>query len=312
MTLKEQLYVCTVARCKTISKASEELHISQPALSIYISNLEKYLNTKLFKRTGKEFQLTYAGEEYVKRAEKMLEMKQEFDQLLQDIHQQYNGRIRVGIQHRRAVALLPGIMEAFMKEYPDIDLEIIEGIHSELVDLYEKEKIDLFIGVFKDELTDAQYTTIGHEQILVALPADHPANAFAYAGEDRQDPFLHLDISHLNRETFLLPYKKQSLRTSVDRILEECHITPRRIIELTYFETIMALVERGIGIGFNREGYISSMIPNRNLHYYRIGENAYSSRIVVAYNRKKVFPDYFHRFVEITIAEAGKQRIENS
>ncbi|MCI8663323.1 MAG: LysR family transcriptional regulator [Hungatella sp.] len=57
MTLKEQLYVCTLARCQTITKASEELCISQPALSTYISNLEKILGTRLFQRTGKIVQL---------------------------------------------------------------------------------------------------------------------------------------------------------------------------------------------------------------------------------------------------------------
>ena len=57
MTLKEQLYVCTLARCQTITKASEELCISQPALSTYISNLEKILGTRLVQLTGKIVQL---------------------------------------------------------------------------------------------------------------------------------------------------------------------------------------------------------------------------------------------------------------
>lgn len=55
----------------------------QPALSSYISNLEKYLGVKLFDRTGKRFVLTAIGEEYVKRAEVMLQMKAEFDELLE-------------------------------------------------------------------------------------------------------------------------------------------------------------------------------------------------------------------------------------
>ena len=107
MTLKEQLYVCTLARCKTITKASEELFISQPALSVYISSLEKYLKVKLFVRTGKEFVLTRAGEEYVKRALKMLEMKDEFDQIIKELNCSYTHQLRVGIQHRRAVGLIP-------------------------------------------------------------------------------------------------------------------------------------------------------------------------------------------------------------
>lgn len=302
MTLKEQLYVCTLARCKTISKASEELFISQPALSVYISNLEKYLNTKLFVRTGKEFVLTYAGEEYVKRATKMLEMKQEFDQLIQEINRDYTGRIRIGIQHRRAVSLLPKIMPVFMKEYPDVELEIVEGIHAELVEMYEKNKIDLFVGVFKDELMDAEYQTIANEQVLVVLPPDHPANAYAYALEKEPGPYLHLDMRYLDHETFILPTKAQSLRISIDRIMEEYQIVPGKVIELTYFETILALIESGIGIGFNREGYVSTMRNTLNVRYYRIGDNAYTSRIVVGWRRRKL-PEYTRRLVEIIVEQ---------
>ena len=62
MNLKEQEYVCALAENGTITAAAKELFISQPALSIYINNLEKSLGVQLFERVGKQFILTYAGE----------------------------------------------------------------------------------------------------------------------------------------------------------------------------------------------------------------------------------------------------------
>ena len=70
MNLKEQQYVCTLARCQSLSRAAEELFISPSALSVYISNLEKQLGIQLFDRIGKQFTLTYAGELYVEQAKK--------------------------------------------------------------------------------------------------------------------------------------------------------------------------------------------------------------------------------------------------
>ena len=52
MNMKEQQYVCVLAECGSITRAAKELYISQPALSIYINNLEKSLNVKLFERLG--------------------------------------------------------------------------------------------------------------------------------------------------------------------------------------------------------------------------------------------------------------------
>ena len=58
MDLKEQKYVCTLAECKSLTRASERLYISQPALSLYINNVEKILGARLFERNGRKFELT--------------------------------------------------------------------------------------------------------------------------------------------------------------------------------------------------------------------------------------------------------------
>ena len=72
--------------------------ISQPALSIYINNLEKSLGVRLFERVGKQFILTYAGEQYVEKAKLILQLSHELDEKLKDITGNYSGRIRIGVQ----------------------------------------------------------------------------------------------------------------------------------------------------------------------------------------------------------------------
>lgn len=285
MNLKEQLYVTTLARCKTISKASEELFITQPALSVYISNLEKYLGVKLFVRTGKEFVLTYAGEEYVKRAQIMLKMKEEFDQIVYEITNSYESKLRLGIQHRRAVGLLRSVLPQFTEEYPNVELTVKEGILAELMEMYKKNEIDLMLGIFHEEFPDSDYIDVMDERVLVVLPKDHPANKLAYKNPDVRGPWLSLDIKCLDKEPFVLPTKRQSLRKSIDHIFETMEILPGKITELTYFETIMGLVESGIGVGFNREGYLDFMCPNPNLRYYLIGELDYTSKVRIVHKK---------------------------
>lgn len=85
MNLKEQEYVCALAENGTITAAAKELFISQPALSIYINNLEKSLGVRLFERVGKQFILTYAGEQYVEKAKLILQLSHELDEKLKDI-----------------------------------------------------------------------------------------------------------------------------------------------------------------------------------------------------------------------------------
>ena len=127
MDLKEQRYVCTLAKYQNITKAAKELYITQPALSIYINNLEKQLNTPLFERVGKQFVLTYAGERYVAKASEMLRLEQEFSEELKDITGNYTGRIRIGIQTRRSAWFLPPVIAAYEKEFPKVDVILQEA-----------------------------------------------------------------------------------------------------------------------------------------------------------------------------------------
>lgn len=212
MNLKEQQYVCTLARCQSLSRAAEELFISPSALSVYISNLEKYLGVRLFERTGrgKAFVLTSIGEEYVVRAEKMLELKAEFDGLVENELHKSHPAIRVGIQQRRAISVVPEALRRFMERYPDVDVIFRDGTLGDLTRMYREGNVDFMISIFRDELPDAVYQEIAMEQVLVALPDTHPAIQYAYSVEG--DRFLHLDMRHLDRETFIVPMQDQSMR----------------------------------------------------------------------------------------------------
>ena len=98
MDIKVLKYFVQVAKDQSYTRAAEHLFLSQPALSIYINNLEKSLNVKLFERVGKRFILTYAGERYVEKARAMLRLEEEFEEELKDITGNYTGRIRIGVQ----------------------------------------------------------------------------------------------------------------------------------------------------------------------------------------------------------------------
>lgn len=152
----------------------------QPALSSYISNLEKYLGVKLFDRTGKRFVLTAIGEEYVKRAEVMLQMKAEFDELLEQDVQKQKKTVRIGIQIRRAITLLPYIYAHYPEMYPNVHLSFAEEYNDGLVSLYQAGKLDLMVGIDTGELQDATCVDLGEEYIVLVVHKDNPVVQYAW------------------------------------------------------------------------------------------------------------------------------------
>ena len=299
MNLKEQQYVCTLARCRNLSRAAEALFISPSALSVYISKLEKSLGVPLFKRVGKEksFVLTSIGEEYVQRAEKMLEMKAEFDDLLKREQKKEQPVIRIGIQQRRAISMVPEVLARFKERYPDVELVFHDLVVADLKQMFKENAIDFMVSNFLEELPDTVYHEIAKEPVLLALPDTHPAIQYAYSVEG--DAFQHLDLSYLDWETFIVPLPDQSMRRTVDRIFRENHIHPKRLIEIGHFDIIMSMVNQGMGVGFNRLGYLSDMQRFEHVRYFLINREVETSIFRLAYRKGHVLSDCEQHLISI-------------
>lgn len=301
MNLKEQQYVCALARCQSLSRAAEELFISPSALSVYISNLEKYLGVRLFERMGrgKAFVLTSIGEEYVVRAEKMLELKAEFDRLVENELHRSHPAIRVGIQQRRAISIVPEVLQRFMEKYPDVEVIFRDGNQAELMKMFQEGSVDYIISVCSEEIPDVVRTEIARERVLLALPEHHPA--IAHACQVGNEPYPHLDVRYLDRETFIIPMAGQSMRMTANRIFQQARIRPGRLIEISHFDVIMSMVNIGLGIGFNRLGYIHDMQKFEHVRYFFVDHDAYRSSLELIRRKGHVISNCERDFLDILV-----------
>ncbi|MEF9954310.1 MAG: LysR family transcriptional regulator [Clostridium sp.] len=303
MNLKEQQYVCALAEQQNITRAAEKLFISQPALSIYIGNLEKMLGVKLFERVGKRFILTYVGEKYVEKAREMLRLEEEFGEELDKITGNYTGRIRIGVQKRRAAWLLPPVLAAYEKLYPDVDVVIKEGIMDHLDTMIKKCEIDLLLCNAGDVGPEVEKYLMFHEQLLLAVPQCHPINEKAQYVQGEK--YRYMDLTYLQNEDLILQNQAQSIRTDVNRLLTENHVKPGKIREIMNIETAMQMVAEGMGIGFNREGYAVNMKYTKNVNYYSVGTKAGQMDFVLSHRKDMPIMKYMQSMIDLLL-ERGK------
>ena len=134
MELRQFTYVDMVAACGSFTKAAAKLFISQPALSNYIGKVEEELGVKLFDRSSTPLTLTYAGEQYLKRARVILGQIHEMDKEIRDITQNMKGKIRLGFPSERIIYMLPLLLAPFKGKYPGIDVEVITGPGNKLTE----------------------------------------------------------------------------------------------------------------------------------------------------------------------------------
>ena len=162
------------------------------------------------------------------------------------------------------------------------------------------------VSNFLEELPDTVYHEIAKEPVLLALPDTHPAIQYAYSVEG--DAFLHLNLSHLDWETFIVPLPDQSMRRTADRLFRENHIHPKRLIEIGHFDIIMSMVNQGMGVGFNRLGYLSDMQRFEHVRYFLINREAETSSFRLAYRKGHVLSACERALIEI-VEETVRERM---
>ena len=308
MDLREQKYVCTLAEYGNLTRAAERLYISQPALSIYITNLEKNLGIPLFDRNGKKFILTYAGERYVEKARTMLQLEQEFNDEVYTIVREQAGRLRLGISQKRACFFLPPVISEYEEKWPDIDLVIRDGNLYDLNKMLKNGELDLLVMNRMPETSAMETELLFQEELLLAVPVRHPLNEKAMYDPDSRYRKLAPEV--LNGETLILQTPFQSTRKIEDQILSKYQITPGRIRVIRSIETSVQMAAEGLGITFVREGYTRNFHYPKPVNYYTLDIENHKRDVIVAYKKGDALPEYMHAMVEL-LKEHGENLLNN-
>ena len=210
MNLKEQLYVCTLAQTGSLSKAAQLLFISQPALSLYISNLEKQLGIQLFDRIGKQFTLTYAGELYVEQAKKMLAMKETFDSKISELINGRCERLRVGIQSIRSANMAPYLLPRLESSCERLKIFWKEDFYQNLEKMLLEDQLDVFLCSCSTPKKEFVYYPFFQDEVVFFTGANHPMGKYA---QKRPDLISHGLTYHFLRMIVFLWLMNGSLST---------------------------------------------------------------------------------------------------
>nr|WP_315029700.1 LysR substrate-binding domain-containing protein [uncultured Chryseobacterium sp.] len=163
----------TVASRLSFTKASEELHISQPAVTKHIKEIESQLSAKLFDRKGTSIQLTQSGKILYEYAEKIRNIYRDLEFEINQINQQHKGKLIIGASTTVAQYILPEILAKFNTYYKDIKIELLTGNTEAISSLLKEEKIDLGIIEGESQSSYFDYKTFKADEIVLAAKSDH-------------------------------------------------------------------------------------------------------------------------------------------
>ncbi|WP_026691981.1 LysR family transcriptional regulator [Peribacillus kribbensis] len=251
MELKQLKYFIEVARLEHFSKAAEELHVAQSALSRQIGLLEKELGVELFQREGRNVKLTLIGRIFSEQAVIALKAIEHAKQMVDEYLDPERGTIRIGFPSSLAGSTLPAIISAFKREYPEVKFHLRQGSYPFLKEGIKNREIDLaFIGPVPTHDPDLHADILFSEHFFALLPEKHPL-----AGREC------LSLNELAEDAFVLFPEDFILRKIV---VDSCHqagFRPFIPFEGEDLDTLKGLVSAGIGISILPETTLNGNLP---------------------------------------------------
>lgn len=141
----------SVAKNLSFTKASQELFVSQPAITKHIQELEAAYQTRLFDRQGSRISLTESGNLLLEHCERILEDYKRLEYEMHLLHNEYTGGLKLGASTTIAQYVLPPLLASFIGKFPQVSLSLLNGNSREIEAALQEHRIDLgFVeGVFR-------------------------------------------------------------------------------------------------------------------------------------------------------------------
>lgn len=203
----------TVAQLGNVTKAAEELHVSQPAVTQQVRNLENELGIKLVKPDGRGISLTYAGNELYRLSCKLFAVEHEIENRMYELASGKIGELTIAATHLPATILLPRCIALFKSEYEDVKINVITGNTQEAFQMLNNLIADVAIIGGGWEQPNITWEHLFDDELWFVVPAGHPfANQEVSLQQMMEETFVIREEGSSTRERFLSMCRTYNVR----------------------------------------------------------------------------------------------------
>ena len=236
--LKPLRAFCQTVRLGSVSRASEALYVSQPAITLQLQALERELGVGLFERSGRRLTPTREGQLLYELAQPLVES---LDGLGSSFREKVRGldagELNIAANSSTILYLLPKIVEHFRSQHPEVRLTLHNAVSADGTDLLRSDAVDLAVGSMLDIPQDLSYEPVYRFEPLLIAPPDHPLI------KQRT-----LKLEDLSPYGLILPPKRLVTYRLVDLVFQQNRVPYTVALEVGGWEVIKQYVAMGMGI----------------------------------------------------------------
>lgn len=288
MNLHQLRVFCNVAELNSFSAAAEKLHMTQPAVTLQIKNLEAYYQLRFFERVGKKVLLTEDGKVLNNIAIRILDLDRHAEEVIADLKGLTKGTLRISASYSIADYYLPAALNEFHKKYPKIFVHVSTGNTSQVIEETLLHKNDLaFVAAHPrcDKIVEREFV---RDVFVAIIPNEHRLAA-------RES----ITLNDLNGEPLLLREAGSSERKLIDQAFSNQGITPFVIMESASTAAIVKMVTAGAGIGILDQHVVQREIAANALQARAFIGDEMAHQFYLINHKDKHFSRALRAFVEV-------------
>ena len=292
-TLRQLKVFEAVARLRSFSRAAEELHLTQPAVSAQVSKLEDHAGLPLFEQMGKKIHLTAAGEQMLQSSREIIQKFQEAEEAMAQFKNVSGGRLNVSVISAGDY-FFPRLLVEFAQRHAGVTFNFGVCNREELLAQLKENRTDLAVMVRPPEDADTVAQAFApHPYVVVAAPT-HPL-----AGEKR------IPVTRVLREPFVVREKGSDTWTSMAEAFGEYLPSLNLAMEIRSTETIKQAVIAGMGLSFLSAHTVSRELQAHSLVMLDVQGFPLMLNWYVVHRRTKRLPPVAQAFKSFLLKEGA-------
>ena len=291
MDIRQLEYFVELAKTKNFRKASEQLHLSQPALSKSIRLLETELNTVLIERTNKSFELTDTGQALFQKAVFLIQQFRDIYKTIDDVRLSNEGEIKIGIPNILGFLCYFDLICEFQKQYPGIHISVSGEGTKDINAALREERIDLGLGMLSEN--------VPIQRDLLVIPLTHDEGVLVVNKNKTYAAMDTISIHDVKDEDFVVTNEQYLLYDDFMQLCMQEGFTPKIVAKSSQWDFLLKMVDSDFGISVLPRPLVEkSVLPNIKASKIKEGYN-WDIGFFLLRNRPRTHA--MNKFIEFTV-----------
>jgi DNA-binding transcriptional LysR family regulator len=284
--------IVNIGDASSLTRGAEKSHLSLPAASNRVKNLEDHFGTRLFHRNSQGVTLTPSGEAFLRHARLVL---RQIDHLRGDIHEYargIKGQVRMLANTTAMTEFMPAVLSRFLASHPDVTVELRERLSYLVIKAVSEGSADIGIVAGKSASSELEYIPYREDRLVLVAPADHALNERTEVAFSDTLAFEYVGLSEWS-----------AIHAFLIQAADKLGYPFRFRVEVGSFEAVCRMIEAGVGIGVVPELVAKRYAQRLDIKIVRLSDEWSERKLQICVRNLQQLPSFARDLVNMLIED---------